>query len=140
MPTSHIYRVYLLAPAARMAALNAWIKSAIDPSGGTWIAPTLSATGLAPYTHGWCSFACDDAQAVNWATRLAAVAGVAVPAGFAAYTRSQKVAHLQNSADTLRQQTGVRIWACDNDGAWLTPAALLAQAGLKAIRRTPGVQ
>lgn len=131
--TRHVYRVYLIVPSARLADLNAWIASEIDPTGESWVSATLSATGAAPATHGWTSFAATDADAIKWVVRLAATLGGTPPANFAAYTRDQKKAYLTAAAPALRSGVGVSVWIFDNDGVWPSPASLLAAVGLRVV-------
>lgn len=62
-PTVYVHRLIIVAPLAKRAAANVETKK-VDAAGGdkTFDAGSLSASGVAPATHSWCSWAMTDAE------------------------------------------------------------------------------
>jgi hypothetical protein len=138
MTTAFLHRLLVIVPAARCAALNAFIKGGINPSGGDWFAANLSASGTAPATHAWASFAVTDAQGKILLGRLAQQAGLTQPASWDSFTRAQKRQWVLDQRAAVRTAIGVWLVPDNNDGAWSDPAAALAVLGLQLIQTPIG--
>lgn len=136
MPTQHIHRLLLVVPAARCAGLNAWVRANLDITGGDWFTPSLSATGAAPTTHAWASFALTDSQGKKLLMRLAQQSGLTQPANWDTMTRAQKKSWLISNRATVKSGIGVYIEPGENDvaGGWPDPQAVLTACGLKVVR------
>jgi hypothetical protein len=133
MATQHEYRFLAIVPAASIAQFNTWLRNNIDPAGGDWLVANLSATGLAPATHGWFSAALTPAQMKQVALRLCTLASVTPPADWDTMTRAQRKAWLIGARAAINTAIGVWIQPSDNDGDWDNPAAALAAKGLQVI-------
>lgn len=130
MPTQHVHRLHLVVPTSRCAALNAWVRANLDPTGADWFTPTLSATGLAPYTHAECSVSLTDAEGKKLLTRLATVSGIQAPADWDSRTRAAKKAWLASQRAAIDSAIGVLVTGMDNDGVWADPASSRAEKSL----------
>jgi hypothetical protein len=132
MPTQHLYRVLAVVPAARVAALNSWLKANLDAGGGDWLTPSLSATGDAPFTHAWFSAALTAAEFKLVMQRLCTLASVTPPADWDQLTRAERKAWLLSQRPAINAATGVYVQAMDGDGVWDLPGDALAAKGLAA--------
>jgi hypothetical protein len=133
VPTQHQFRLLLIVPEARRAAFNAWVKANLDPAGGDWVRSTLSATGSAPATHGWCSAAMTAAEFKAAVQRLCALASITPDPAWDSMTRSQKRDWLVGQRQAIDAATGIYLQAVDNDGSWGDAQAALKAKGLKPI-------
>jgi hypothetical protein len=103
--TNYTYKIFLIVPAARVAAVNTWLKTNIDPTGNDWVALVLSSDGEPPYTHGWCCFHATPNQAAAILQRLATVASVTPPdSGWRSLTRQEQRTVFANLKTALRAQ------------------------------------
>ena len=121
-------------PVARVVAFNSWLKTNIDPGGGDWLTPSLSATGTAPATFAWFSAALTPAQLKLLMIRLCALSGIVQPAGRDGWTRQQRKQWLLDQRAAIRTATGIWVAPQDNDGQWDNPQDALTFLGLQAIR------
>lgn len=126
-------RLLVIVPAARCAALNAFIRAGIDPTGKDWFTPTLSATGAAPATHAIACWACTDAIAWEFVSRVCDQAGIPVPDGFPGWTRQEKKDWLASRHAAILAAIGVYVVGADNDGDWPDPSSALAEMGLRTV-------
>ena len=134
--TQHIHRLILIVPAARCAALNSWIRTNLDPTGADWFTANLSASGNAPATHAWASFAHIDAEGKKLLMRLAQQSGLSQPADWDQKTRAQTKTWLLSNRTTVKNGIGVWIEPGENDaaGGWPDPQTVLTVNGLKVIQ------
>lgn len=134
MATVFEMRVLLLAPAARVAAWNAWIASNLDETGVAWLVNRLSATGQAPATHAWCSVALTALQYRLVVQRLCALSAIAFPIDWDTKTRGERKAWLLAQREGIDLATGITFQCSDNDGVWDDPRERLQAKGLQEIR------
>jgi hypothetical protein len=130
--TLHLHRILCLAAAARIAALNTWLKNNIDPAGGDWVAARLSATGTPPATHGWFCAGLTSAQGAAVLNRWYALASM-TPPNWGSLTRAQVRSRIATDRAALRAATQINVFHADNDGAWDSPEAALAATGLQRV-------
>jgi len=91
MLTQYLYRLLILVPAVRQAALNTWWKANIDASGDTFTVG-LNASGIdadAP-TYYWACMSLTAAEFKKVMARLCNVAGITPPADWDAKNRDGK--------------------------------------------------
>ena len=131
MPTLHQYRLHAIIPAARVAAVNTWIKANLNPEGGDWLTPSLSATGNAPYTYAHCSAALTVPEIKLILTALAAQAGRTLPADWDSRTRAQRKAWLVSARNAIDSNSGIYLTLSDNDGEWDRVETALSRKGLQ---------
>ena len=129
--TDYLFRVVLIVPSARKAGLDAFIAEEFDDA--AWLIVELSATGNAPATHYGTCFACTMDQSSRWAERLSTDGGVPLPPEFAGYTADQRIGFITAARGALKQNTGVIVYVCRNDGQWFDVEAILAGESLKRI-------
>jgi len=137
MPTQHLHRVILIVPATTIATFNTWVRNNLDPSGGDWITANLSATGSAPFTHGWCCAALTVPQLKKLAQRLCTFAGLTLPGDWDTLTKQQQKQWFADQRPAIFAATGIRVQSADNDGAWDDPAAALTAMGLQRQSSNP---
>ena len=138
MPTQHQHRLFIICPLARVAALNAWITTTLNPEGGDWLTVPLSATGTLPATHFCCDTSLTTQQLLQLVGRLHTQAGGTNPtnAVWQGWTRAQKINWVKTTAiPAIRTGIGVRLRYNDNDGNWADhrPDLERQDAGLQAI-------
>ncbi len=134
MATLHQYRLHVICPAARVAVVNTWIRTNLNPAGGNWLTPNLSADGLAPYTYAHCSAALTAPEVKLLLTALAAQGGRTLPADWDTRTRAQRKAWLISARDAIDTASGIYLTLSDNDGEWEIPETALARKGLQTAR------
>lgn len=137
MPTQHVHRLYVIIPAARCNAVNAWIKANLNPEGGDWFTPCLSADGNAPHTHAHCDAALTDAELKLLLRRLVQIASLDLPANWDTRTRAQKKAWFATQRDAVNTNVGIYIEFGDNDGSWPDAAAAMAAKGVTTRQGPP---
>lgn len=123
MANQHLYRVTVLAPAARADAVNAWVRSNLDP-GSTWLFPNLSGK-----TYAWFSAAMTAPQAKLVLEMVASAAGVKDP-GWDALTRDQREQWCRDNNASLKAGAGLWVDVSKNEGVWPSPDQILADAGV----------
>lgn len=133
MPTQHLHRLTIIVPAARCAALNAWIKANVDTTGGDWFTPSLSATGNEPATHAACGVALTEAEGKKLLGRLAAASGISQPANWDTMTRQQKKQWLMDQKAAIRSAIGVLVVGMENGGEWIPSKDSRTEMALKPI-------
>lgn len=136
--TQHLHRILLIAPAARCAALNTWVRNNRDPTGSGWFVPSLSATGAAPATYAVACWSDTDAGLRTWGLRLAAMAGISLPADWDERTRQQKKQWITSQRGTIWDAIGVWVYAWHNDADWTAEEGSL-DAALAALQAAKGV-
>lgn len=137
MATQQIYRIHAIVPTALCAGLNADIKANIDPTGGDWLIPSLSATGDPPYTHAHCSAALTAPQLKKMAGKLLSLASIPLVADFDTKTKAQKLAWLLSQRTAVDAAIGISVNPMGNDGVWSNPQVSLDQKGLKTPTLPP---
>src|SRR5687768_8989865 len=91
MATLHLHRLVLVCPAARIAALNTWLRSNLDPTGADWLRLSLQPIAGGAASHGWFSTGLTNAELKKVIGRLCALASIAFPPlGWDDMTRNQK--------------------------------------------------
>ena len=139
MQTLYQNRLILIIPANRCAALNAWVKANIDPTGADWFTPTLSANGQAPATHAWANFALTDEQSETWWTRLTQISGMQKPANWKTMTRQEKKTWVISNRAAIQAGAVVKdVEPIFNTETWTDPQTVLTRAGLQLINVTLG--
>lgn len=133
MPTQYLHRILAIVPWSRCGVLNGWVRLRIDPTGEDWFTPTLSITGAAPATHAIASWACTDAIAWEFVSRVCDQAGIPVPDGFPGWTRQEKKDWLASRHAAILAAIGVYVVGADNDGDWPDPSSALAEMGLRTV-------
>ena len=129
--TDYLFRVLLIVPASRKAGLDAFISEEFDDA--EWLIVELSPTGTAPATHYATCFSCTMDDTSKWADRLATDGGVSLPPEFSGYTADQRIQFITASRPALKQNTGVIVYVCRNDGEWFDVEQILAGEILKRI-------
>lgn len=137
MATNFGNRLLVIVPAARVAGLNAFIKAGIDPTGGDWFTPNLSANGQLPATHAWASAAATEGQAKAFAQRVCQQASITLPDDWDTKTRAQKLAWVLSVRDQVYSTIGVYVAPMINDGVWTDPQDALTATGLQVISTNP---
>lgn len=135
--TDYLFRVLLVVPSSRKAGLDAFIREEFDDE--EWLVVELSATGNAPATHYATCFACTMGDTSKWADRLATDGGVLLPPEFAYYNADQRIAFMAAARPALKQNTGVIVYVCRNDGEWFDVEQILQAEGLARIVDGPMV-
>ena len=130
--TDYLFRVLLIVPSSRKAGLDAFISEEFDDA--EWLIVELSATGTAPTTHYATYFACTMDQSSRWAERLATDGGVLLPPEFSGYTADQRIGFITAARPALKQNTGVIVYVCRNDGEWFDVEQILQAEGLVRIQ------
>jgi hypothetical protein len=130
-------RLLVIVPSARCAALNAFIRAGIDPTGADWLTPTLSATGSAPATHAWMCAAATEGQAKAFAQRVCQQASITFPADWDTKTRAERLAWVLSVRGQVYSTIGVYVAPMYNDGVWTDPQEALAATGLQVISTNP---
>lgn len=118
MTTQHLYRLHAIVPAARVAAVNTWIRNHLNPEGGDWLTLNLSATGEPPYTHAEFSAALTVSEIKLILSQIATIAGRSLPADWDTRTRAQRRAWLASARALIDAGSGIYLTLSDNDGAW----------------------
>jgi hypothetical protein len=141
--TAFGYRIILIVPAAKVAAVVSWFQanvgaSAVDPQLG----PALNPSGLPtdPVTHRWCCGAWVEADAKKILVKLCQLAGVAPPtaAQWDNATRAQKISWLHSVQAAIWSGYGAWVTLAGNDDVWDDAGAALAAAGV-AVQASAGV-
>lgn len=134
MATAYEHRILALIPNARKASIVTWWNNNLDPGHGaeTW-GSGLSPTGAPPATHWWCSTALTDDQLRVLLVQLCTMASLTAPAGWATFTRAQKISWLQANLGPILATTGIRIVRDDGDGDWSDAEAVLNLHGLSRV-------
>ena len=130
--TDYLFRVLLIVPSSRKAGLDAFIREEFDDS--EWLVVELSPPGTAPATHYATCFACTMDQSGRWAERLATDGGVPLPPEFSGYTADQRIQFITAARQALKQNTGVIVYVCRNDGEWFDVEQILQAEGLVRIQ------
>lgn len=127
-------RVLLIVPAARVAAVVAWIQANIDPSCPANLGPGLCAAGDATktVTHRWQSAAWADADARQLLARMCHIASVTPPgpAQWRGWTLAQKRSWLAGVRAAVLAASGIYAQFSDGPGDWDSPPDALAALGL----------
>lgn len=131
MATTYLHRLHVIIPAARCAAVNAWCKANLNPEGGDWFTPSLSADGNEPYTHAECSVALTNSELKLLLAQLLSMASASLPANWDSRTRAQKKAWLLAARDAFDVQTGIYLTPSDNDGVWEEPEEARTHKGVQ---------
>lgn len=133
--TRYLFRLVVICPAAKLAAVGAWWKANLDVNddASTW--PLLNPSGdpAQAATHSWCSVALKDSQARALLAKVCQLATVTPPTlgTWNGWTFAQKAAWLAGVRQQLFTNTGVWLDLCDNTGDWNDPTAALAQVAVK---------
>lgn len=130
MATQHHYRVLLVVPAGRASAFNQWVKANLDPAGGDWITARLSASGEAPFTHGWCSAALTAPEFKLLMERLCAITSITPPADWDERAAGSRIQWLKEQRVPIFTGVGIHIQVMRNDEAWDDPSDALAAVTL----------
>lgn len=140
MPTQFVFRLVVVCPAARLAALGAWWSANVDGADDLTTWPSLNASGdpAQAETHRWCSVALTDALLRGVIVRVCQLAAVTPPTAgtWNGWTRAQKKSWLTATRSQLFTNTGIWLDLSDNDGAWTDPGAVLAALSLKRRQAT----
>lgn len=131
MPTQYLHRLLFVVPAASVTAFNTWIRNNLDASGGDWLVANLSASGSAPFSHGWCCFAATIPELKKVMQRLCTLASITPPADWDTKTKAQKKQWLVDQRQPIQTATGIRVHEMNNDGVWDNVQLALTAMGLQ---------
>lgn len=132
MPTQYLHRILIVTNNARRAALTTWWVNNIDPNGATTFDQGLSASGNLPATHWVACATLTNNQVALCLNRWYQIASLSPPQ-WGQLNRQQIRQRIQTDWNTLIA-TGIRMFHCDNDGAWDNFYDRLTQSGLQFIR------
>lgn len=106
--SEYIYKVLLVYPEADIPGVRAFIDEFIDPGQGeNWINLSLSASGQAPATHGWCCFHATKEHAELWLARFANRLGAPAPVGLTDLPPADQLAWISQAKVALLQASGI---------------------------------
>jgi len=135
MPTNFQYRLIIIVPVAKVAAVVAWLQANIDPNTDANLGPPLNPSGLFAdaITHRWCcgSFVDSDCKAIL--VKICQLAGVATPtpAQWDNATKAQRISWLVSVQAAILSGYGAWIDLAGNANTWNDPQAALGAMVLK---------
>jgi len=143
MPTLHVWRIILIIPAAKVAAVVTWFNNNIGPNAvSADLGPGLNASGLAgdPVTHRWCNGSWQDGDARLILRQLCILAGVTPPtlAVWNGWTRQEKIDWLQSVQAGIWSGYGAWVTLADNEGNWHNAPVEANGRGLQVQAAGPG--
>lgn len=131
MPTRFTRRLVIVCPAAKAAAVAAWLNANVGPNAvPPDLGPPAGGDPASPYR--WCSGAWTDAEAKAILTRLCALASVPPPsnADWSRWTGAEKRSWAGGSRKAVLDGFGAYVTLSQNDGAWDDPSDALTALGL----------
>ncbi len=140
--TGHVFRLLMVVPVNRVAAVAGWLAANIDPETDLNIGPRLNATGLAadPVTHRIACGAFTDVEAKAILLRICQLASVTPPTApqWTGWTKAEKIAWLVSVRNALVAGFGVWLGLMGNEDSWDDVDGILANLNLKPVREAVG--
>lgn len=129
------HRIILVVPAAKAAAVVAWLQANVDPAHDANLGPGLSPGGNPPATHRWMCGSYVDSDCRQILQKLCQLASVTPPtlATWNGWTQAQKIAWLAGVRAGILSGYGAYVGLADNTHTWDDPQAVLAALGLQPV-------